>query len=123
MANEISLNGALSFFKPSIMSSAIGRAVAGLQFSVAGTTFVEGSVLIGTSATVIPLGQVAAPHWAFFNNLDAANYLTIRNGSGGADLLKLLPGECAFVPLLDTSVPYALAHTANVQLEYLIISL
>jgi hypothetical protein len=123
VANEVTVTAALSFFKPSIMSTAIGRAVAGLQFSVAGTTFVEGSVLIGTSATAIPLGQVTAPHWAFFNNLDAVNYLTIRNGSGGTDLIKLLAGEPAFVPLLDTAVPYAVANTASIQLEYLIISL
>lgn len=123
MANEISFTGSLSAFKASIVASAIGRAVTGLVFNMAGTYFTEGSMLVATSATAIPLGQVTAPHWSFFFNHDITNFVKIRNGSGGADLLKLLPGECAFCPLFDTSTPYAIADTASIILEFLILSL
>lgn len=123
MANEISLTASLTAYKPSIMSSALSRAVSGFLATMTGNFIVEGTISIATSATLIPLGQVTAPHWAAFHNLDATNFLTIRNGSGGADLLKLLAGEWAFCPLLDTSVPYGVANTAVCLLEYLIFSL
>ncbi len=123
MANEITVSLALSCFKAAIMGAAIGKALNGLLFTMSGTLYNEGSILVGTSATAIPLGQVTAPHWAYFLNKDGTNYLTIRNGAAGADLVKLLPGEPALLPLLDTAVPYAVAHTAACQLEYLILSL
>ena len=123
MANELTLTASLTGYKASVMSSAVSRAVTGALFTMAGNYWTEGVVQIGTSATAIPLGAVTAPHWAAFHNLDAANYLTIRNGSGGADLLKLLAGEYAFCPLLDSAVPYGLANTAACLLEYMIFSL
>ncbi len=123
MANEISVTASLSVNKPSIMSIAIGRAVTGLVFNMTANFYSEGTISVGTSATVIPLGQVSTPHWTFFKNVDPTNFITIRNGAGGADLLKLLPGEIAICPLLDGSVPYAVANTAAALLEYLIVGL
>lgn len=121
--NEITVTASLSAFKAAVMSSAIGRSITGATFTMTGSFYTEGSISVGITATLIPLGQVTTPHWAYFKNMDSANYLTIRNGASGADLLKLLPGEAAFVPLLDTSVPYAIANTAPCILEYLILSL
>ena len=123
MANEITLTAALSVNKPSVMTNPVGRSVSGLQFGMAGLYYVDNSILVGVTATLIPMGQVVAPHWAFFRNLDATNFLTIRNGASGADVVKLLPGECAFVPLLDTGTYYAIANTAAVIMEYLVFSL
>lgn len=125
MANEITVTGSLTVNKPTVMSSAIARSIVNGQFNMAGNFYVEGTISVSTSGVVIPLGQVTAPHWAWFKNLDSVNFLTIRNGSGGADLLKLLAGELTpgGVPLLDTSTPYAVANTAACLLEYLIVSL
>lgn len=105
------------------MSSVIGRAVTNLLFTMTGNPYIEGVLSVLTSATVIPLGSVVAPHWSFFNNLDVTNFVKVRNGASGADLVKLKPGECAFFPLLDTAVPYAIADTATCLMEYLILSL
>ena len=123
MANEITFTGSLSVYKSSIMSSAIGRAVSGLLFTMTGNTLIEGVLSVGTSATLIPLGQVASPHWSWFLNKDSGNFIKIRNGASGADLLKLKAGEWAFCPLLDSAVPYAIADTAACVLSYLILSL
>jgi hypothetical protein len=124
MANEITLTTSLTVYKPSVMSSAISRAVTAALFNMTGALF-SGPLLalIGTSATTFPLGQVTAPHWAWFFNKDASNFVTIRNGSGGADLIKLLAGEFCAVPLLDTAVPYGVANTASVYVEYAFFSL
>lgn len=123
MSNEITLTASLSANKIAVMSSALARSVTGALFGMVGNYAIEAVQLIATSATAINLGAVTAPHWAVFHNLDATNFLRIRNGSGGADLLKLLAGEWAFCPLLDTAVPYAIADTASILLEYLILSL
>lgn len=123
MANEITLTASLTVNKPSVMSSALSRAVTNFLANMSGNFTIEGTISVTTSGTTIPLGQVTAPHWSFFHNLDSVNFLTIRNGSGGADLLKLLAGEYAFCPILDSSTPYAVANTAACLLEYLIVSL
>lgn len=128
MADELSVQGSLSFAKEGVtepvgVSRSVGMSVPLTQFDVAGSNYVSNVLSVGTSATVIPLGSVSAPHWAFFQNLDATNYLSIRNGSGGADLIKLLPYEFALVPLPETAVPYGVAHTAACLLNYLIVAL
>ncbi len=123
MVNEIMFSAAITCFKPSVMTTAVGRAAALVIANMAGNFYVEGSISVATSATLIPLGQVVAPHWAFFKNMDVTNFVRLMNGSGGAKLPKLLPGEAAFFPLDDTSVPYAIADTAACLLEYLIFSL
>ena len=99
MANEITFTASLSVYKPSIMTAAVGRSVNGLTFNMAGIYYVDGSVTVATSATLIPMGQVTQPHFAYFRNLDPTNYLTIFNGMSGADVIRLLPGEADFVTL------------------------
>jgi hypothetical protein len=123
VADEITVAVSLSAYKSSIMSEALGRSVDGETFTMTGNYVSHGVALIATSVTAIPLGQVTAPHWAFFRNHDASNFLKIRNGSSGADLLKLLAGEFFCGPLYDSAVPYAIADTASCLLEYLILTL
>ena len=106
------------------MSSAIGRSFTGLLFTMTGSVYAQNTISVGfAAAEAIPLGEVTAPHWAYFKNLDATNFIKIRNGASGADLLKLKAGEVAICPLLDSAVPYAIADTAACLLEFLILSL
>ncbi len=123
MANEIKMTASLSCYKSSIMTSAIGRSRPELLANMSGNVFSEGTMLVGTGATLIPMGQVTAPHWCWFHNLDQDNVITIRNGLLGADLIGLLAGEESPVPILLTAVLYAVAQVAPCYLEYLILSL
>ncbi len=123
MGNEISLTASLSCFKPSVMGSVMGRSVTGQLATMTANPFIEGTVLVTTAAMLIPLGQVTAPHWAWFKNLDAGNFINLRNGASGAVLLKLLAGEACPLPLDDSSIPYAQANTAACLMEYLVFSL
>jgi len=122
VANEITLTCSLSVFKPAVMTTAFSRAVTGLLVTMTGNYVSYGVILVATGGTAFPLGQVTAPHWAYFANMDATNYFTLRNGSGGADVCEFFPGEESPVPLLTTSTPYGVAHTAAVLVEYIIIS-
>jgi hypothetical protein len=123
VSQEINVTAVITVYRPSVMTSPISRGRQGSLYNMTGNPFIIGNVSVGTSATAIPLGSVTAPHWAWFYNTDPNNFLTIRNGSGGADLLKLLAGEEAVCPILDSSVPYAVANTLACILEYAIFSL
>lgn len=122
MAQEITFGYSLTVYKPSVMAQALNRAVAEQRITMTGTTLVYGTMSVATSATAVPMGQVTAPGWCWFHNLDPTNYLTIRNGSGGADLLQLLAGESFWCRLISTAAPYAVANTAACGLEYILLS-
>ena len=104
------------------MNAAIGNAFT-INATQTGTTYQAGVVTIATSATAIPLGSVSSPHWAYLKNLDATNYVKVRNGSSGADVIRLYPGKCAIFPFETGAVPYAIADTASCKVEYLICQL
>lgn len=105
------------------LSSAIGRNITNAIFSLSSPAYSQGIESFSHSgATVVPLGSVANCGWSFFFNSDVSNFVTIRNGSGGADFLQLKPQEFFFGPLLPACVPYILADTANCLVEWLILS-
>lgn len=131
MANEFSLDWSISFAKAGVtvpsgsnVSSPLSVVFPPTQFTVAGSTFVAGDVSVLTSETTIPLGGVTSPHWAYFWNLDATDYLQIRPGIGLTALCRLYPGEGSPIPL-DPSITAlkAIANTATVLLRYMILPL
>lgn len=128
MSNEITLTGSITINKPSVMSSAFSRAFTGVLRNMGGNFIVYDTMTVTTSALAIPLGSVTAPHWAFFLNMDPTNYIQLMNGASGAVFSRLLGGsapygDMALVPLDPACVPYAIANTANCQMEYAIASL
>ena len=116
------MTASLSASKIPPFIAAVGRNITSAQFNMSSGVYSEGVKSIATSATAIPLGGITSCGWAFFYNSDATNFLAIRNGSGGADVIKLKAGEIAMLPLLDACVPYAIADTAACLLEFLIFS-
>jgi hypothetical protein len=123
VANEITFTGSLSVYKSTVMSSAISRAVAALQFNMTGSYVTEGVMSVATSATAIPLGGVTSPAWGFFMNKDQTNFIRLMNGSGGAKVVKMMAGEPAIFRWDDTATPYAIADTSACLMEYLIVQL
>lgn len=122
MASEITFTASLSFNKTSVMSSALARSVTSLTRNMTGNFFIIDTMSVTTAALAVPLGSVTSPHWAYFMNLDATNYITLMNGAAGAVFARLLAGDCAFVPLDPACVPWAKADTAACQMEYMILS-
>jgi hypothetical protein len=118
MANEISLTA-------SLIHSQGGTTVNGTVNKVitqTGTKRVANVQIIGTSSEAIVLGDVT-PRYAYFKNLDSTNFVYIgyQTACTSANaFLKLLPGE-ASVCCLAQSVLYALADTANVNLEVILV--
>ena len=77
---------------------------------------------IGTSEGALDLGDFTSLGVAMFYNRDAKNFVEIRPAAGVADFLKLKPGEFAGpMRLASDAAPRAIANTAAVELEYIII--
>lgn len=123
MANEIYFTGSLTVYKSTVMAERRGRSVVDLSATMTANFVTEGTVSIATTATAIPLGQITAPGWMAVKNTDATNYVRLMNGSGGAQVVKLLAGEWAFFRWDDTATPYAIANTSAVVIDYLLASL
>lgn len=117
MANEISFTHTLSFAKGNVAS--IGRTRTATP-TVSGAKYISNVQNIGTTAEAIDIGDIGTPGWAWFRNLDATNFVTIRIGASGADLAKLLPGESASFRLAASN-PYAIADSGACNVEYLIV--
>jgi hypothetical protein len=73
--------------------------------------------------TMVPMGQVTQPHWSWWENYDATNYVQLFAGINGAILCRLLAGERCPLPLDPGTAPYALAVGGPVTIGYLIFSL
>lgn len=117
MANEITLGLSLAYQKG---TANISIACSGTQLSVTGSKFIHNVQAIGTSVEAISIGDIGTAGYMVAINRDATNFITIRAGSSGADVIKLKAGEWAMFRLA-TSTPYAIADTGACNLEYLII--
>lgn len=117
MANELTLSASLKFVKGSTDRS---FSKSGIQLDVSGTEFTNKSQTVGTSEEAIELGDVATPGYILIFNKDATNYVSVRSGTGAANLVKIPPGGIALFHC-EASAPYAIANTASVQIEYLLI--
>lgn len=121
MADELKISLKMDFAKSNRQVSTSDMGAIGLEFDVSGTEYVRLTQSIGTSAEAIDLGQdIGTAGYMFVKNRDATNYVTIRMGSSGADVIKLKAGEVALFRLA-ASTPYAIADTAACVIEYIIV--
>jgi hypothetical protein len=92
--------------------------------TITGVNFTENTMTVPTTSTgtAIPLGGLGNLGLAMFINLDPTNYVEIMTAVSGTKIIKMLPGDYALFRF-DPSItaPAAIAHTAAVQLQYLIL--
>lgn len=117
MANEGTFSFSAEFSKGGETASFVH---AGLQVTVSGTEYVRMNQLIGTSAEALDIGDITTPGYIMIRNRDTTNFVEIRDGAAGADVVKLKAGETALFRL-TTTTPFAIADTAACRVEYLLI--
>src|SRR5215471_14472763 len=117
MANELTVNLALSFNKGGISTSMQSGTK---QYGVAGTDYAHETMSVPTSVTALPLGAIATPGYCMMQNRDTVNYVDVYNASGGAACVRLKPGEVAAFRFAGTA-PAVKANVAPVKIEYLLI--
>ena len=121
MANELTLTASLDYEDSE--GSEDSLQITDLLVSVTTKKFVHVKQNIGTSEEALVLGEVTSLGYAIFKNRDATNFVSIRAGTGGTLIIKLLAGEVAMFRFgSGVTAPYAIADTSACQLEYVIIS-
>jgi hypothetical protein len=90
--------------------------------TISGTRLLHSRQLIGTSEEALELGDIATGGYFIAVNRDATNFVDLRSGTEAIDLVRLNAGEvCAFRISPDATAPFAIADTAAVDLEFLLL--
>lgn len=122
MANEITLNGSLSYSDSD--ETEVELAIEDFLASVSTKRPFKAKMSVTTAEVAIGLGPVTSLGLAMFVNRDATNYLELRSATGAAnDIIKILPGEFAIFRFgSDVTAPFAIANTNTCVMEYVLCS-
>lgn len=123
MSNELSVTASLQYTNSAKNIASKSLAVQASLFSISGTNYSAGTQSVPTTAggTAIPVSNLASLGWAMFKNNDPTNYVDILTAVGGTAFARLQPGEILLMRINPAiTAPAALAHTAAVEMEYLI---
>jgi hypothetical protein len=81
-----------------------------------------GILTVADSATVIPLGDLFKPGWAYFVNLSTDTAIEVGiDASGFKPFLRIAPGQFNGPLSLGAAAPYAKADVAGAPLEFYIV--
>jgi len=98
------------------LSALTSRAAAGVSFCQETQTILVTATLLDVGAEVTAADLDAV----MIVNLDANNFVSVYNDSGGLNLICVIqPGEGAVVHADGNFIPYLKADTASVQVEFL----
>lgn len=125
MAGEVNVNATLKYDDGVVDDIA---QVVDATFSPGTLKYIRHIQLIGTSEEAIQLGEVTAPGYALFKNLDSTNYVDLRVATSGAIFARLDPdtqangkGGVALLKLgSGAQVPYAIANTGSCRVAIFI---
>ncbi|MHA2066617.1 MAG: hypothetical protein ACXABY_19770 [Candidatus Thorarchaeota archaeon] len=115
MGNELIIAMGFSFSKAGVKIQFDTRTV---EVDVAGGTAFHHIESVGLTAEDLPTGDITAIGYCWFRNLDTTNFVQL--GAAGKVFMKLKPLEEAIIRL-GTEVPQAIADTAPVELEYIMV--
>ncbi len=117
MANELTLSASIKFAKG---NRSANMSKSGLQLDVTGTNYVSKTQVVGTTAEALDKGEMTTPGYVLIKNNDTTNFVEVRDGSGGADVVKIRAGGFALFQLA-TATPFVIADTAACEIEYVLI--
>lgn len=118
MANELTVSSAsLSFEKSGVADD---FEVAEKLVNVSGQRYIHHVQLVGTIVEALEIGELGTLGWLLIVNRDATNFVSLRMGAGGADVVKLLAGESARFRLAGNT-PHAIANGAACYCDYFLV--
>lgn len=118
MASEILVSALLQFSKGNY-SDSVGSGSQSID--MAGTHFHHTKLTVATGGTALTVGTVATLGWFWCKNHDATNFVELRDGASGADVVRVEAGEEMAFRWAQGATPYGVADTAAVELEYLFV--
>ncbi len=111
MADEITVSGAISYSKN---GAELANSKAALSITAAGNRCVSHVQAISSSEEAIELGEMTAPGYCYFKNLDSTITIELRVATGGAKFAKLKAGEFCILRLgSGAQAPYAIADSGT----------
>jgi hypothetical protein len=117
MANELTLSASVRFSKGGI---SVSEGKSGVQLDVAGDDFVTKTQNVGTSEEALNLGDITTPGYVLMRNTDPTNFVSVRSGTGAANLIKIPAGGIALF-MCEAAAPFVIANGAAVKIEYTMI--
>lgn len=124
MSNEITVSASLTFTKAGIDPINRVNITAGgdvLSQKSSGIIYVNRVQNIGTSAEVIGIGDITEIGWCWMKNIGSTGSISIRNGSGGANVIEMEAGEMALFRAAGGASLFAIASSGTIDLEYFFI--
>lgn len=119
MAAELSISGLKISFSKANMPS-VNVQPDPFTPTVAGTQYMDNVQSVGTVEEAILLGDVAPGGYCFVQNMDATNFVSLRQASGGTNFIKLLANEWAIFRMsVDSTAPFCIADTAACNVRFL----
>lgn len=119
MANEFTLNVS-SNLAPTGLTAFARTWAASMGFDLSTATFLHNVQTVGNSEEAILKGDVSTPGYLIAINLDAAKVVSIRSGTGGTDMVKLMPGKVCVFQFASTD-PFWIADVTGARVEYLLL--
>lgn len=117
MANEATIQCSITFSKNGVT---VPFGIPAKLRDVAGDRYVQTLQVIGTAEEALQKGELGTLGWCLAINRDATNFVTIRAATGLATGIKLGPGDpCLFK--CGGNAPFAIADTAPVNLEFILV--
>ena len=83
-----------------------------LEKTLAGADWIYRSQVIGSAAEALDIGEIGIAGYMICRNAGPTDTISLRIGSGGADLIKLAVNDIAVFPLA-AATPYAIASSTN----------
>ncbi len=117
MSNEIQVATSVSITNGSLSAGTSSNWSA--DQAAAGS--IQRKATISTGGSTLDLSGVTTPRAIHITNVDPDNYVDVGPDSTGlVGLIRLLAGESCFFPLKPGVTVKAIAHTANVPIEFFV---
>jgi hypothetical protein len=118
MAKELLVGASIDYHSGDV-SITEGQSV---QLNVTGKAPIKVVQTVGTSVEAVTVTDVGSNAYVLARNLDRTNYVTLRSGAAGADLILLKPnGAPALFQLPTGATLYAIANTAACDILFVIV--
>jgi hypothetical protein len=123
MSDTLTINAALQY---NLGTGSVANQLLQLlafNWTLTGTGFYQGTFSVPTTSggTALPLGGVTTLGWFMIINRDPANNVDLLPAASGTGTITIPPGGCVMGYFKSTATaPAVIAHTAPVQIEYMI---
>ena len=117
MADELTVTAGLSYSNTGVSMNVTGTD----KVTVAANFAIHSIYTVTVAGAALPLGSIASPGFIRIKNTDAVHFVMLGN-AGDTPVIKIKAGEVQVFRLSTAITPFIYADTANVVVEYMLVS-